>query len=174
MIGFSEGRKQRGTRYLGNPEFWSRVQVSGDDECWPWTGAKQGHGYGVFRAPNGQRTTASRVAFMLTRGPLPARSVVCHTCDNPPCVNPLHLFEGSQADNVADMDRKGRGCRPGASVPGEANGQAKLTEGEVREILSRPDATPTQLAARFGVSRRLVRLIRSGARWSHLHRQEAA
>jgi hypothetical protein len=83
----------------------------GADECWIWLGARSPLGYGRFRR-DGRAQIASRVAYELAHGPIPDGRLVCHRCDNPPCVNPGHLFLGTDADNVRDMRRKGRAPRP--------------------------------------------------------------
>ena len=81
--------------------FWRKVQR--DDGCWMWTAGRDGDGYGSYR-----NKRAHRVAWQLTRGPIPDGLVVCHSCDNPACVRPDHLFLGTQQDNIQDMLRKGR------------------------------------------------------------------
>jgi HNH endonuclease len=88
--------------------FWSKVAVGAADECWPWLAGcnrKTGRGQSSLA---GQSMPAPRVAWILTFGPIPEGQDVLHTCDNPPCVNPVHLFLGTDVDNAQDAIRKGR------------------------------------------------------------------
>jgi hypothetical protein len=93
--------------------FWKKVDRRGERECWSWTAARNSCGYGSFW--DGRAVVqASRFSWQLENGPIPAGLYVLHSCDNPPCVNPAHLFLGTQGDNVADRKAKGRrgGCLP--------------------------------------------------------------
>lgn len=85
--------------------FWSKVDKSGD--CWTWTASKNHGGYGQFGA-NGKGYISHRVSWSISNGDIPKGMLICHHCDNPPCVNPDHLFLGTYQDNMDDKMRKGR------------------------------------------------------------------
>lgn len=92
--------------------FWSTLHPTlGTDACWEWPKARNKWGYGTFRLPlsdGGQETLAHRVAWTLTYGPIPAGQLVCHTCDNPACCRPSHLWLGTNKENLLDCITKGR------------------------------------------------------------------
>jgi HNH endonuclease len=88
--------------------FWEKVDRSGD--CWVWTAGTAHFGYGQFHL-DGKPEKAHRISWILTYGPIPEGLLVCHHCDNPPCVNPRHLFVGSHRDNALDKVAKGRDPR---------------------------------------------------------------
>jgi len=91
--------------------FWAKVRLGSPGECWEWTASRNATGYGQF-CFGGTKRRAHRVAYALTHGEIPAGMCALHRCDNPPCVNPAHLFLGTQEDNNADRDEKGRQRSP--------------------------------------------------------------
>jgi hypothetical protein len=143
--------------------FWSKVDQRG--ECWLWTGATDGLGYGYLgNTLRMGAKKAHRVSYELHRGPIQEGLCVCHHCDNPSCVNPSHLFLGTQADNNADMVRKGRG----SDKRGEANPNAKLTfeKASIIRNLYAGGMTQQAIADKFFVSQNVVSRIVRGARWA--------
>lgn len=145
--------------------FWSKIDTSG--ECWTWTAAIDQKGYGCFMR-RGVPTRAHRVAYELTHGPIPPGLLALHRCDNPPCCNPAHLFLGTHADNVRDMDRKGR--RRNTPHHGGHNGMARLTASTVRLIRHEraQGATLSLLAKRFNVTMSTVSKVALGRSWKHV------
>jgi len=182
------GYKGRRMRCLDH--FWDRVDKSGD--CWLWTGNRfpAGLGYGRFI-----RWPAHRIAYELTHGSIPDGLCVLHSCDNPPCVRPDHLFLGTITDNNADRDAKGRLARgddhwtrlypervlrgdqhpkrrrPETAARGEQHGCAKLTATAVRQI-RRDYASGSfrlqDLAERYGVGISAIHSVVRLLTWRHI------
>ena len=96
--------------YNQEEAFWSRVKIAGPDECWEWQGKRQKKGYGQLPFTSWENRKAHRYSYYLNIDKNFDRSLdVCHSCDNPPCVNPNHLWLGTRKDNLKDMLTKGRG-----------------------------------------------------------------
>lgn len=151
--------------------FWAKVDSSGGpDKCWPWKAFIRPNGYGSFGVSSAERLSAHRMAWELAHGPIPKGegfhgTCVCHRCDNRVCCNPAHLFLGTQADNIADRDQKGR-HRP---LAGTANGGAKLTDSlvaAIRVAYAVGGVTQRVLAKRFGVAQSVVSNIVRGKAWA--------
>lgn len=155
-------------------EKWMPEPNSG---CWLWTAfASEAVGYGQIFIPGNRHATAHRVSWELCRGPIPAGMFVLHKCDVRLCVNPHHLFLGTQQDNIADCSRKNRWARgsrhraytkPWTRPRGERYCTAKLTDAKVRNILG-SDETNAELSRRYGVDDALICRIRKGRAWKHI------
>lgn len=141
--------------------FWSHVDRSDHEGCWEWTGGRY-RGYGITSMKR-VRCRSHRVAFALAHQEAPALNVL-HTCDNPPCVNPNHLFLGNHAANMRDRNMKGRTFKhPGVLL----GGAQKLTECDVLQI--RGDVRGRRVvASEYGVSPKTIDDVRAGRRWGHL------
>jgi len=162
-------------RRKGNPEerFWNSVEIRNDDECWIWKNYCSAKGYGQFHVINDDRTSthwqAHRFAWSVKYGEIPEGLLVCHHCDNPGCINPKHLFLGTNQDNMNDRNNKGRQAKP----KGSKNGFSKLTENQVIEIkmlISSRRFIYPEIAKMFDVSRSTIGAIASGQNWSWLDR----
>lgn len=149
--------------------FWNRTETEPNTGCTLWLGPRARRGYGITRW-NGKTRQAHRIAYELGIGPIPRGLCVLHRCDTPPCVNPAHLFVGTQQDNVADRDAKGRtarGERCAHPHHGEQNGRAILTWERVRMIRDEYVAGVgcAALMARHRLPRSTVNEIISGRHW---------
>ncbi len=146
------------TRPTLSERFWARVDRS--DGCWEWRGARAHLGHGLVFW-NGRSRPATHLALHLAGKPRPEGHEACHRCDNPPCVNPAHLYWGTRQDNVDDAYARGR--RSG----GERHASARLTERQVVEL--RHDfatgVSRDELAKRYGIQKKTVNDIASGRKW---------
>ena len=145
--------------------FWSKVsKPANPDGCWTWGGSLHKKGYGLWGF-RGKIHKAHRISYRIHKGRIPDGLCVCHACDNPPCVNPKHLWVGTHQDNADDKYEKGRDNH----AKGEANGGGgKLTWESVREIRRlREEENMSQqtLADKFGVSQPMIGLIVRGEKW---------
>ena len=162
-----EGKKDAKPEYKGkNWEarvriFHESYTIDPETKCWNWNNPNHAAGYGAFHI--GGEVSSHRASFVIHFGGITEGLLICHSCDNPRCVNPLHLFQGSQLENMRDMIRKGRKIY----VVGEANPVAKLTNEQAREIFL---ATGPQwtIAEKYGISRRGVGKIKQGLIWKHV------
>jgi DNA-binding XRE family transcriptional regulator len=138
----------------------SKVKVD-DSGCWQWTASKVRRGYGQINFC-GKMLSAHRVSFEVHCGEIPAGMFVLHKCDNRGCINPAHLFLGTNDENMADMVAKDRQAR------GSNNGRAKLTEHDIRDIRAARGILQIELARRYGVSKQQISKIISHKLWPHL------
>jgi len=155
---------------ISDPAFLARfrARIRKTHGCWIWTSTRTVYGYGVIRykgrsnSENGM-LFAHRVAYALANGSAP-QTCVCHTCDTPLCVNPVHLFCGTHADNMKDMVAKRRSAR------GERNGMAKISPNDVRSIRAARASGESvyELMSKYSLSEAHVRRIIDRQRWSHI------
>lgn len=144
--------------------FWPRVTFEPNTGCWLWTGPVVHGGYGTM----GNRQRAHRVSWLIHYGPIPGGLFVCHRCDTPPCVNPRHLFLGTQKDNMQDATAKGRRSSGPSHLRSGENGPAsKLTWPQVRELrsLKASGVTYEELSRRFSICSASVWNILANRTW---------
>ena len=151
---------------------WNQVTPSNNKECWIWQGCTNPEGYGIIRRRigNGKQKfyPVHRLAYKILIGDIPDGMYVCHHCDNPPCVNPNHLFIGTPSDNIQDCIQKGRfRCNPSR---GEANGQSKLSLSQVKEMRIKFDngVKARDLSEEYGVSDSQIWNIVYRKAWKHV------
>ena len=148
--------------------FWSKVDVRGPNECWEWQAGRDDEGYGFFQL-NGRQVRAHRLAWELGQEESLGSRCALHSCDNPPCCNPAHVFPGTNAENTADKLAKGRHAR------GSLSARAALNELQVLGIMARwlQGIGHIKIAREFGVKRSQVPNIVYGRRWCHLFRPDS-
>lgn len=154
---FSKTLKQR---------FFEKVSVKSKSECWPWVANTSPKGYGMIGSGK-TKVGAHRVSWEIHKGSIPDGLQVLHKCDNPPCVNPRHLFLGTHGDNMRDMVEKHRN----KDVKGEKNPMSKLNGCEVLKIRRRRKKfgeTLRSLATDFGISKSNVSFIVRNESWTNL------
>lgn len=130
------------------------AKIEQTDGCWFWIAAKNAHGYGIFVGGNGRTVLAHRLAYELFIGPIPDDLQVNHSCDTPACVNPDHLWLGTQLDNIRDRDAKGRTKKGGTFQ--------KLSpeiHDEIRRRYAVGDISQGALAEAYGVSQTSISSI---------------
>ncbi len=156
-------------RYVPLAErFWAHVEKT--EGCWNWTAHRNSDGYGMIGLERTRRVERThRLSWVLHNGPIPDGLQVLHRCDNPACVRPDHLWLGTQIENIADMDAKGR--RRFNPARGSQLPNAKLTEADIPVIWQMIGAGVSDrlIGERFGVTRLAILLIRHGKNWKHLH-----
>lgn len=136
--------------------FLGRILIT-EQGCWDWTGGKNKAGYGALRVES-EQVLAHRISYALYKGEIPEGMNVCHSCDRPCCVNPDHLFLGTDKENSQDMVKKGR------SLHGEKCLQAKLKRQQVSEIRA-SDEGAFSLSRKYGVGPGQIWRIRKGHCW---------
>jgi hypothetical protein len=176
--------------------FWEKVDKKGSEECWEWKAGISGSGYGTFWL-DGKSFRTNRVSYELFYGKIPPDMFICHHCDNPKCVNPTHLFLGTNSDNMMDAVKKGkllggRGDRNGShthpervargdkssarlhpeSVPrGESHHWARLDDDkvkEIRQLYANGTISQQRLAIKFGVTQSAIWAIVNKKTWRHI------
>jgi len=143
--------------------FWSKVKIKSQNQCWNWNGSTSPRGYGSVSL-YGANLRAHRVSLYFSGTIIPEQHFACHHCDNPGCVNPHHLFVGTQKQNADDMKHKNRQCK------GERTPSSRITTKIARAIKTAPkyDGYLRDLAAFYGISHGCVQHVRYGHTWRHI------
>jgi hypothetical protein len=140
-------------------KFWSKVKKT--EKCWIWEGGRADTQYGEIGL-NGKTIYAHRASYEICNGEIPKGLFVLHRCDNPPCVNPKHLWLGTQAENIQDCISKGRARR----AYGENTRASKLTRDQATYILSmKGKLSQRKLGDIFGVTHGTIGAIQHGRTW---------
>jgi len=160
----------QGQRGLTNNERFDAMFKVSETGCWEWQGSLDKDGYGLFWDGEKQKNArAHRFAYERLHGPL-GNLQACHRCDNPACVRPEHLFEGTNKDNMDDKAEKGR-TLGFAAMKGEQHTQAKLTEVDVSQIKRRLASGDKQkeIARDYGIDATVISRIKTRKIWKDVH-----
>jgi hypothetical protein len=162
---------QRNRKRAVEDRVWDHIDRRGDNECWVWTASVNSGGYGQINDGHGHCIRSHRVVLSIKLGrPLLEGEWSLHTCDNPPCNNPSHLYAGNNVDNIHDMFDRGRAVNNART--GEAHHSAKLTAKDVATIrtlaTSKPRITQGDLAKIYGVSQVSISEILRRNTWKHV------
>ncbi len=148
--------------------FHEKWDLDKEGKCWVWSASKAGKGYGQIKIPKTRKQVyAHRLSYMIHKGEITEGLDVCHTCDNPSCVRPSHLFLGTREDNLQDMKSKDR------HLKGSRNNQSKLTDEKVRQIhkMNLSGLSQMKIAKSFNVSQGTIWKILKGLRWEHIFKE---
>lgn len=146
--------------------FWKLTKLM-PNGCIEWQGSVDRNGYGKVkrRKIHQGNIGVHRYGYYLLHGKFP-KNLACHTCDNPICCNPHHIFDGTGSENSKDMTSKGRGALQRLDHKGAGNGNSKLTEEKVKQIRELlPTQNNKQIALLFGVHHSTISTIRLGKNW---------
>jgi len=175
--------KKTWKQYPLKRRFVSKLKINSTNSCWEWLGSRLQRGYGRIGL-NGKMITAHRASWLIYRGEIPRGKFVCHKCDNPPCVNPDHLFITTHKENMMDMVSKQRWSKKpktakqiesarklmmklSQSQRGKKKAWSKLNKFQVLKIRA-SNEVQKKIAQRYGVAQTLISQIKSGKIWKEI------